>query len=162
MTTGRLLITAGVLLLGLTQTLAQEKIPSSGNSARATISDVAWMSGSWTSAADGTVEEQWTSAAGGAMLGMSRTLNGSRMVGFEFMRMVEREGGLAYIAQPGGRAPTEFTLTAIDGQSATFENPGHDYPTRIRYLKRADGGMDATISGAAGSKAHTFSFRRAH
>jgi hypothetical protein len=30
----------------------------------------------------------------------------------------------------------------------------------IRYAKRADGGMDATISGGPASKPTTFSFKR--
>src|SRR5688572_19153704 len=32
---------------------------------------------------------------------------------------------------PNGRQPaTDFTLTAIDGESATFENPAHEFPGR--------------------------------
>ena len=33
-----------------------------------------------------------------------------RMVAFEFLRIVARHGALVYIAQPGGRPPTEFAL----------------------------------------------------
>jgi hypothetical protein len=37
-------------------------------------------------------EERWTPPAG-AMLAVSRTLKGDRMVAFEFLRIVERDGG---------------------------------------------------------------------
>jgi hypothetical protein len=81
------------------------------------------------------------------------------MVAFEFLRIVERRGTLVYVAQPEGRPPTEFTLTRLDGEQATFENPAHDFPKVIRYARRPDGGLEATISGDAGAKPQTFRFR---
>ena len=94
------------------------------------------------------------------MLAVSRTIASDRLVAFEFLRIVERDGGLVYIAQPNGRPPTEFVLTKIDGASATFENPGHDFPKSIRYARREDGSLEATISGANGEKAQSFLFSR--
>jgi hypothetical protein len=128
---------------------------------RATIRDVAWMEGTWVSAStDRTVEERWTNAAGGAMLAVSRTLRGDHLAEFEFLRVVERDGSLVYIAQPGGTPPTEFALTRLDGDSATFENPKHDFPKMIRYLKRADGTLEASISGNAGQQPISWVFTR--
>ena len=126
--------------------------------AKGTIADVAWIAGSWTSGTAATVEERWTPPAGGAMLGVSRTIRGDRMSAFEFLRIVERNGGLVYIAQPNGRTPTEFTMTKIEGTSVTFENPTHDFPKMIRYAKRPDGGLEASISGGPGTKAMTWAF----
>ncbi len=128
--------------------------------ARGTLTQLAWLAGTW-SGGDGpvTFEERWTPAAGGAMLAVSRTLKGDRMVAFEFLRIVERDGGLVYIAQPNGRPPTEFTLTAITADSATFENPMHDFPKMIRYSRRADGSLEARVSDG-GQKGETFVFRK--
>jgi hypothetical protein len=132
-----------------------------GEPVRATISQVAWLSGAWTGGAgDTTFEERWTQPAGGAMLAVSRTIKGARMVGFEFLRIVERDGGLVYIAQPNGRPPTEFVLTGLTAESATFENPAHDFPKVIRYGTRPDGGLEARISDG-GQRGDTFVFRRA-
>ena len=51
------------------------------------------------------------------------------MSAFEFLCIVERDGGLVYQAMPNGRSPaTDFTLTTIDADNAIFENPAHDYP----------------------------------
>jgi Domain of unknown function (DUF6265) len=126
---------------------------------RATISRVEWLAGSW-QAANGptTFEERWTTPAGGAMLAVARTIKGDRMVAFEFLRIVERDGGLVYIAQPNGRPPTEFTLTGVTDTSATFENPSHDFPKMIRYAKRADGNLEARVSDG-GQRGETFVFR---
>jgi hypothetical protein len=118
------------------------------------------MEGAW-AGADGGVsfEERWTPPAGGAMLAVSRTLKNGRMVGFEFLRIVEREDGLVYVAQPGGKPPTDFTLAAISENSATFENPAHDFPKLIRYTKRADGSLEARV-GDGGVKDEVYVFRK--
>jgi hypothetical protein len=128
--------------------------------ARASIAQLAWIAGTWSGGAGGaTFEERWTPPAGGAMLAVSRTLKGDRMVAFEFLRIVERNGGLVYIAQPEGRPPTDFVLTDIADDSATFENPSHDFPTMIRYARQSDGSLEARISDG-GSRAQSFVFRR--
>jgi len=127
---------------------------------RASISQIAWLAGVWVGGAGpDTFEERWTPPSGGAMLGVSRTVKGDRMVAFEFLRIIERDGGLVYVAQPNGRPPTEFTLRELDAESATFENPAHDFPKTIRYGKRADGTLEARISDGA-QRVQTFVFRR--
>lgn len=127
---------------------------------RGTLAQLAWLAATWVGG-DGpvTVEERWTPAAGGAMLAVSRTVKGDRMVAFEFLRIVERDGGLVYAAQPNGRPPTEFTLTAITADSATFENPMHDFPKMIRYTRRSDGSLEARVSDG-GQKGETFVLKR--
>ena len=128
--------------------------------ARASIGQVAWMAGAWSGGGGGTTfEERWTPPAGGAMLAVSRTVKGDRMVEFEFLRIVERNGGLVYIAQPGGRPPTDFVLTEVSADSATFENPSHDFPKMIRYTKKSDGTLEARISDG-GQRGESFVFRR--
>src|SRR5439155_18911312 len=93
-----------------------------------------------------TLEERWTPPAGGAMLAVSRTLKGDRMVAFEFLRIVERNGGLVYVAQPNGRPPTDFVLTEVTADSAPFANPADDFPKMIGYAKRGDGTLEARVS----------------
>jgi hypothetical protein len=129
--------------------------------ARATLQQLAWLPGEWTGTQGrANIEERWTPAGGGAMLAVSRTTAKDRLVAFEFLRIVERDGGLVYIAQPNGKPPTEFVLTKIDAGSATFENPSHDFPKTIRYTRRDDGSLEATISGANGERAQSFVFAR--
>jgi hypothetical protein len=129
--------------------------------ARASISQMSWLAGAW-NGASGPVsfEERWTAAAGGAMLAVSRTVKSDRMVAFEYLRIVERDGTLIYIAQPGGRPPTEFRLSAITPDSAMFENKAHDFPKVIAYAKKPDGTLEARVSDG-GQGGETFRFRRA-
>ncbi len=149
------------MLIHLSRTLAVlivivvTAVSAPGQTARATatVKDVAWLEGTWVSASgQRTVEEHWTSAAGGVMFAVSRTLAGDRLVEFEYLRIVERGGGLFYVAQPKGQPPTEFAATQVSPTSVRFENPQHDFPKVIRYEKRADGTLRAAIAGAAGQR----------
>lgn len=130
----------------------------------AAIGDLAWLAGSWvgTRGASGTtsIEERWSPANGGAMLAVSRTVSNGRMSAFEFLRIVPRDTGLVYIAQPGGAAPTEFVLTEVNARRAVFDNPRHDYPKRIVYELGADGRLTATIGFMKGGTPRRFEYRR--
>jgi hypothetical protein len=150
-----LTFTFALVALVCASVLAQNGKPR----ARAAIAQLSWLAGTWAGSGPLTIEERWTPAGGGAMLATSRTIKGDRLVAFEFLRIVERNGTLVYIAQPNGLPPTEFTLTAITGESATFENPAHDFPTMIRYAMRADGTLEARVSDG-GNKAESFVFTR--
>ena len=128
--------------------------------AAASIADVAWVGGTWVSepatAAGATTEERWTPPAGGALIGVARTTRGTTMSAYEFLCIAERDGSLVYNAMPNGRAPaTEFVLTTLTRDSATFENPSHDYPKAIKYTRRADGALETAISGAANQRVVT-------
>lgn len=81
------------------------------------------------------------------------------MVAFEYLRIVERDGGLVYVAQPGGRAPTEFALTKLDEKRAVFVNPRHDYPQRIVYELSKEGVVTASIGFAKG-RLQSYEFTR--
>jgi hypothetical protein len=132
--------------------------------AKAAIGDLAWLSGAWvgTRGTGGTtsIEERWSPPLGGAMLATSRTVSREKMRAFEYLRIVERDGGLVYIAQPNGRAPTEFVLTELGEKRAVFENPRHDSPQRIVYELSAEGGLSASIGFAKGGRPQRFEFKR--
>ena len=131
--------------------------------AKAAIGDLAWLAGAWvgTRSSGSSIEERWSPPLGGAMLAVSRTVNTSgKMNAFEYLRIVERDGGLVYIAQPGGAAPTEFVLTELGGTRAVFDNPRHDYPKRIVYELSAEGGLSATIGFTKGGTPRRFEFTR--
>jgi len=134
--------------------------------AKAATSDLAWLSGAWVGTKGETgaisIEERWSPPGGGAMLAVSRTVSRAKdkMVAFEYLRIVERDGGLVYVAQPGGRTPTEFVLTELGKTRAVFENPRHDFPQRIVYELSDQGGLSASISFLNGGKPQRFEFKR--
>ena len=133
--------------------------------AKAAIGDMGWLAGAWvgTRSSGSSIEERWSPPGGGAMLAVSRSVNTSgRMFAFEFLRIVERDGGLVYVAQPGGAAPTEFTLTELTTDEgltrAVFDNPRHDYPKRIVYELSAEGDLSATVGFTKGGTPRRYEF----
>ena len=128
---------------------------------RARIRSLEWLAGTWVGTKGSrSVEERWTPAAGGAMLGVSRTISGGSMTAFEFLRIVPRDRGLVYIAQPGGGTATEFVLTELSETRAVFDNPRHDYPKRITYELSAEDQMTASIGFMKGGTPSRFEFKR--
>lgn len=156
-----LMLTAGVWSVGLYRHPEDIPMPTP---AKAVIGDLAWLSGAWvgTRGTGGTIsmEERWSPPKGGAMLGISRTVSREKMTAFEYLRIVERDGGLVYIAQPGGAPATEFIMSEISSQRAVFENPRHDYPRRIVYELTSEGGLAASIGQLKGGSPRKFEFRR--
>lgn len=136
--------------------------------AKATIGDLAWLDGAWvgTKSSGSSIEERWSPPLGGAMLAVSRTVNTSgKMVAFEYLRIVERDGGLVYVAQPGGAKGTEFLLTELVSENgakrAVFDNPRHDSPKRIVYELSAEGALSATTGFMKGGTPRRSDFKRA-
>lgn len=127
----------------------------------ATVADLGWLAGDWVSEAEGRwTEESWTAPRGGVMLGHSRSGRGEELREYEFIRIARGDdGALAYIAMPQGGAPVAFALAQRDKTSASFENPAHDYPQRIAYVRDGDT-LTATISAIDGSKARSWTYRR--
>ncbi len=128
----------------------------------ATIAQAAWIGDTWIgTTGTTTTEERWTPPASGAMLSLSRTLSGSQLSAFELLCIVERQGTLAYVAMPNGRTPeTYFMLTNITADSATFENPAHDYPKLIRYSRLPDGSLQTTISAGGDVRARSVMLKK--
>ena len=115
-------------------------------SSHPTLDNLSWMSGHWTSTKDGLVmEEVWTEPRGGVMLGLHRDAKGAK-ASFEFLRIAATDEGIVYLAQPGGKSPTPFTLVELDGKRAVFANPQHDFPKRIIYWLE-DGKLCARVEG---------------
>jgi len=104
------------------------------------------------------IEELWLPPAGNSLLGVSRTVAGGRMVAFEFLRIIEKNGETFYVAQPSARPPTEFKLISVTPTKAVFENPSHDFPKVITYELTAPDSLTATISG--NEKKQEFRFQR--
>ena len=132
-----------------------------GAAPAATIDDLAWLAGNWTREADGRwTEEGWTAPRGGVMLGHSRSGIADRLREFEFLRVEAGADGVpVYLAQPGGGAPVAFRLVQRTATSAMFENPAHDYPQRIAYVRDGEQ-LTATISLIDGSRPMRWVYRR--
>lgn len=127
----------------------------------ARVADLGWMSGRWETGGGGRwTEENWSAPRAGRMIGYSRSGVGESPGSFEFLRIEAGADGVpAYLGSPGGRPAVAFRLTRFAGMSATFDNPDHDFPQRIRYARNGDT-LVATISAIDGSNAQSWTYRR--
>ena len=116
------------------------------------LESLAWIAGHWSveTPGGGDTEEIWLAPRAGLMVGVNRSVSSKGRAHFEFLRIEKRGDAIAYVASPGGGAPTDFMLTASTATSATFENAAHDFPKRITYrldagqlVARVDGGSAA-------------------
>jgi hypothetical protein len=126
------------------------------------LAQLAWLAGEWRlEKANGRIiEEQWSKPAAGIMLGTGRTYSKDKLVEFEFVRIVERDGKLVYIAQPNGQPPTEFVAAKVSTDEVVFENLQHDFPKRVMYKKVSDKCVTAAIDGGEGTKKIEFPYCR--
>lgn len=127
------------------------------------VSDLAWLAGAWSyEAGDNHFEEAWFAPVGEVMTGMGRHTRGGKHASHEFLRIAVIDGEVQYEAQPSGQKLTLFKLTKLAGEEAVFENPTHDFPTKVSY-KRAGDSLTAKIEGKRGERvvAIEFKFKRA-
>ncbi|HYJ83135.1 MAG TPA: DUF6265 family protein, partial [Allosphingosinicella sp.] len=111
-----------------------------------------WIQGgpgdSWT-------EEYWTEPRADIMLGTGLSGKGLEVKSFEFMRIQ----GATFWGSPQGQPAVPFKMTSMTPNVVVFENPKHDYPTRISY-QREGKMLIATVSGPGGSNPQTWRYRR--
>ena len=95
--------------------------------------------------------------------GISRTVQDSQAVAYEFLQIRETEAGeLEYIARPSGQEEASFLLARMSAGEVVFENASHDFPQRISYRLTAEGNLAARIEGEERGEVRTidFSMRR--
>lgn len=134
-------------------------IPANVLSQEKKIDELAWLTGSWKSQSEGElVEELWIAPKNGIMLGLNRTILKSEKVFFEYLRIVERDNELVYIASPGGGKGTEFILTTTESKKVIFENLEYDFPQRIMYHLKENGNLIAEVEGKSKGKRKSISW----
>jgi hypothetical protein len=124
--------------------------------ANATIHDAAWMAGCWLAEGpDARDEEVWLAPAAGMMLGMARSVRGGRLVSVELatlwdLSVGERpEEGLVFVARPSGQDGAEFRVVTLVPNGMRVENPDHDFPQAIEYLRTSRDSLVARVFGDA-------------
>lgn len=111
----------------------------------------AWLVGEWRNfSPEGNATEVWVKENDSTLNGKSCFVIGGDTVSSESLSLVERNNQLYYIPvvrdQNNGQ-PVEFALTSSTDKQLVFENPQHDFPTKITYTRITDDSLVAEISG---------------
>lgn len=128
--------------------------------ARDDLASLWWLAGCWASeSGEPGSGEQWLAPAGGTLLGVARTVRNGSTVDYEFMQIrIAAQRGVEFVALPAGQAETVFALADITATSVTFENPAHDFPTRIVYRQVEPDRLQASIEGTVDDEKRMFLF----
>src|SRR6476646_9555679 len=109
---------------------------------KASINELTWLAGCWQvkdSEPVTIISEQWMLPVGNAMIGAGRTVKNGQMTEFEFLRIVQKDDRLFYIARPAeNTTDTPFGLIKSANDEYVFENKDHDFPQRVIYRKERD------------------------
>ncbi len=127
---------------------------------RPPLSTFHWLVGAW-SGRDGeaTIRETWCPRADGSLVADNRTTVGDRQVAFERIAIADDGGRAVYLARPGGREDaTPFHRTDPGtAPAAVFENPTHDFPHGLLYLRDGDA-LHVTVNGREQGELRTLEF----
>lgn len=153
----RVALASTILLSVLTG--APGPVPSGGTAP--TLAGLAFMAGCWRGPAGRgtTIEEYYTVPSDNLILGVSRYVEGGRVTGYEFTTIAQEDTAIVLTPRPSGQAPVPFRLTRLDSTGATWENPAHDFPTRIEYRRGAGDSLAARIEGPGPGGRRTVEWR---
>lgn len=131
------------------------------------IGAASWLEGRWENRSpEGDLSEIWKRENDSLMKGEAYFVTGKDTVFGEHVDLLQRNGELFYIVTTrgqNGEQPVEFKRTSGTETQMIFENPQHDYPTKIVYERVAEDSLVATISGVEEGKpkSERFSMKRA-
>ena len=108
-----------------------------------------FLAGCWRGAAgkDRVIEEHYTGPSANLILGMTRYTRNGVATGFEFSTIAWKDSAVVLTPRPEGQEPVPFPLARMDATSAVWENPAHDFPTRIAYRLVPGDTLVARIEG---------------
>jgi hypothetical protein len=131
----------------------------------ATLGELGWMTGCWTTA-DGASTQTWSPPAGGMMFGHGLRLNNGKAEFFETSYIDLRGPQEIYVTSPDGLRPASFLRMRPQGADAppqrtvSFVNAERDFPQKITYVSSARDQLAAEVSMMDGSRAAQFVWTR--
>ena len=110
-----------------------------------------WLLGSWQfETANGNLQEIWSVKNDSTFFGQSYFINKKDTIHIEKVDLVEDKGLLLYISTIKGDnhdLSTTFNFKETEENQLIFENPKHDYPSKVVYTLKDSLHFDIAISG---------------
>ena len=118
------------------------------------LDDLKWMFSDWElRTEDSLVTESWRRVSPKTAEGRGRVYSvpDFRISSSESMRLASMAGEIFYTAKVAhNEFPVSFRLTSCSEKTAVFENPSHDFPTRVAYEMTGPGTVSVDVSGLQG------------
>ena len=120
-----------------------------------------WVLGTWKmTTEEGQFIETWTKKNDTLLQGSGFFVAGNDTPFREELSIIDRNDTLYYtaITPKNEQVPVFFKERSFQDGDILFENPEHDFPQQIRYKKRNDTNIIATISGRHEGEGHSEEF----
>lgn len=126
------------------------------------LSKMNWLIGTWSNSNDAKVyTEVWKKENDSTFTGYSNITKEKDTIFSELMTLSQKGDSLYCIVSVNDQNNGEsvsFTLTSSNNNKFVFENPKHDFPTKIVYNKVNNDSIFAQVSGEVGDKSLTVDF----
>ena len=114
------------------------------------LDQINWIAGNWQSATERSItSETWNKISEDTWEGSGAVHDNAtgELRSAESLRMVAMSGEVFYIAKVGHNpVPIAFKLVECGPTSATFSNPGHDFPKQLDYFLNESGALRVRVS----------------
>jgi hypothetical protein len=122
-----------------------------------------WLLGQWVAeSGDRQILETWreVSATTFEGSGVTTARADATVLDGEDLRLVAMVDAVFYVAKVAHNPyPVSFRMTVCEAGRLVFENPTHDFPRRLEYALRPDGGLEVNVSDGA-ERGFRLRFRR--
>ncbi len=150
----RVLVLMLISTVAFSQTITQKRV---ANPKR--VASLEWMAGSWVQErGNEKVLESWVGPSNGTMAAVNLSSWETGKTSYEFLRIIDTQETMSYIASPSGQAPVEFQFKEAGNQRVVFENLAHDFPQRIIYWRDGEK-LAARIEGKLQGKERSDEWR---
>lgn len=127
-----------------------------------------WFLGRWeNNSEEGSLSEIWKKQNDSTFYGESYFVIKNDTVFAETIQLQERNGVLSYVVSVPNQneeKPVTFQLNKNTNEGLIFENPSHEYPTKISYKQVGTDSLVAEISGIKDGKLKSefFKMKKVH
>jgi hypothetical protein len=135
----------------------QAPAPGPSAAAKATVEQLAWVTGAWTGKlGERTIEQHWSAPLAGSIIAMYRSIQSNRPTLYELLAM-EQDGegvvlrikhfapGVGLVGQEAKDESVNNTLVRVDGRTAVFEGGTASSPTRITFTSPDPDTLNITV-----------------
>lgn len=121
---------------------------------------IKWILGTWEGIhGNGIYHEEWKEVSQNELIGKAYLIRKGEIVNPEKLKLHCDESGIFYTADVAHNPkPVSFRLTQLEEGKMVFENPEHDFPKKITYIKEADNSLRAIVE--AGSKSFEYRLKK--
>jgi hypothetical protein len=131
--------------------------------AQTKLTDLRWMLGTWQrETAKSFTYETWRQLSDRTFEGESFRVSKATgdTVFAESLLLAEMAGEIFYLPKVAeNKYPVPFKLISFEKNKVVFENPGHDFPQRIIYVRNSDGAITVYAGGRMNGEERQIEFQ---